>query len=249
MTTHALRERFGVAATSTIEDKPKSKPNWDWADRNISKETHMIRSPLFRGALLVALIGFGGAALTVGQSTNSVGQKNEGASEQKASYPNAFNALDSERGKLWNSPRMLRARAWLQEYCERSAQITPQEAKQYMAELKNLTPVQMKLWLLKFDEEQEAIDRQQAQFEKARQGSVGRALAVQSATERAYRRIDEGVSYGAQITQQSLRAKEELAQAMYAQRAEESAASARAMMFDGTYSPNFTGFHFHLHPY
>src|SRR5688500_4065157 len=56
---------------------------------------------------------------------------------------------NAQREQIWNSPNMLRARAWLQEYCSKSARVTPEEAKQQMAELENMTPAQMKLWLLK----------------------------------------------------------------------------------------------------
>jgi hypothetical protein len=81
-----------------------------------------------------------------------------------APYPNSTQGMSPEQLKIWNSPTMLRARAWVQEYCQRSAKITPEEANQYMAEMEHMTPTQMKLWLLKFDEEEENIRQQQADF-------------------------------------------------------------------------------------
>src|SRR6516164_4425244 len=88
------------------------------------------------------------------------------APSQSATQPPANpQSVDAEREQIWNSPSMLRARAWLQEYCDRSAKITPAEKQQYMTELANLTPMQMKLWLLKFDEQEEARRQQQAYFE------------------------------------------------------------------------------------
>src|SRR4029079_4631961 len=80
--------------------------------------------------------------------------------------------MEAERAKIWNSPAMLRARAWAQDYCSHSAKITPQEAKDYMVELQRMTPKQMKLWLLKFDEQEEMMQQQQAAFELSRQASL-----------------------------------------------------------------------------
>jgi hypothetical protein len=124
-----------------------------------------------------------------------------------ASAP-ATTAADSgtavEREKIWNSPTMLRARAWVQDYCSKSAKVTPEEAKEYMTELENLSPKQMKLWLLKFQHEEEMIDRQQAAFEQARQASVNQAITVNRATQRAYNDINAEETRAAQEAQQSI---------------------------------------------
>src|SRR5262245_39074411 len=47
-------------------------------------------------------------------------------------------SIDAQREQIWNSPNMLRARAWLQDYCKASAKITPEESQQYMTELQSL---------------------------------------------------------------------------------------------------------------
>ena len=54
-------------------------------------------------------------------------------------------AMDAEREQIWNSPDMLRARAWLKDYCSKSAKVTPELAKEYETELANMTPKQMKI--------------------------------------------------------------------------------------------------------
>ena len=120
-------------------------------------------------------------------------------------------ATATEKEKIWNSPTMLRARAWVQEYCKRSAKITPAEEKAYMAELESLSPVQMKLWLLKFDHEEEMIKKQQADFERSRQAGVGQALTVDRNTQKAYADINRGENEAAQIEEKSIRTQDALA--------------------------------------
>jgi hypothetical protein len=117
----------------------------------------------------------------------------------------------AEREKIWNSPTMLRARAWVQDYCSKSAKITPQEAKEYMTELENLSPKQMKLWLLKFQHEEEMIDQQQAAFEQARQAAVNQAISVNRATQQAYNDINREETIGAKEAQQSINTEQQQA--------------------------------------
>jgi hypothetical protein len=121
-----------------------------------------------------------------------------------ANKPAATQSIDAQREQIWNSPNMLRARAWLQEYCERSAKITPAEKQQYMTELQNLSPIQMKLWLLKFDEQEEARQQQQAFFEQARSGALSRAKSADAATQQAYGAINRGETAAANNAEQQL---------------------------------------------
>lgn len=203
--------------------------------------------------LLVALIGmlaFGRIAVSQDSQPNSAAEQGSesGPPQSSADGSSSPEGIQAERDRIWNSPRMLRARAWLQEYCERSATISPEEAEQYMRELKQLTPVQMKLWLLKFDEEQEELDRQQAAFQQARRASVARAMDIQEATEAAYARIAQADGE-AMNAQQSFEARRRAAQAMYAQRADNSADTVREMTFDGAPHsyPWYRDFHYHVH--
>jgi len=68
--------------------------------------------------------------------------------------------IEAEKEQIWNSPEMLEARAYLETYFERSSQISDEQAKKYMADLKSLSPDQMRLWLLKF--QQQRAERRQA---------------------------------------------------------------------------------------
>lgn len=149
---------------------------------------------LILGFVSVAASQPGGAGTPLPSATGL------GTTSSTASTP----AMDAERAKIWNSPTMLRARAWVQEYCARSAKITPAEAQQYMTELSQLTPVQMKLWLLKFDHEEETIRQQQAAFNASRQGSVQAAMGMRQETEKAYADINRDETEAAQNEQQSI---------------------------------------------
>ncbi|HEX6961123.1 MAG TPA: hypothetical protein VF175_04600 [Lacipirellula sp.] len=210
----------------------------------------MVRYIILLAAALIGALAFGRIAVSQDAQPNSATnpRSESGPTPSSSDSASSQESTQSQREEIWNSPRMLRARAWLQEYCERSATISPEEAREYMAELKQLTPIQMKLWLLKFDEEQEELDRRQAAFQQARRTSVARALDIQEATEAAHARI-AGASGEAINAQQSFEARRRAAQAMYAQRAENSAEAATEMTFEGAASgyPWYRDFHYHVH--
>jgi hypothetical protein len=111
---------------------------------------------------------------------------------------------ETERAKIWNSPQMLRARAWAQEYCHASAKVSPQEANDYMNALHRMTPTQMKLWLLKFDHEQEMMKQQQAAFEAHRRAGVEQALSIDRGIQQSYGRINRDENEAAEVQERSL---------------------------------------------
>lgn len=121
-------------------------------------------------------------------------------------------AMEAERAQIWNSPTMLRARAWVQEYCQRSARITPEEAKDYMSELQRMTPKQMKLWLLKFNHEEEMIHERQSAFETSRRDSVKQAIGFDRSVQQAYGRINQDETEAAASDQASINEEQQNAQ-------------------------------------
>ena len=155
-------------------------------------------------------------------------------------------SMDAERAQIWNSPNMLRARAWLQDYCRVSAKVTPEDAKKYMSELENMTPAQMKLWLLKFDQEEEAKQQQYAMWHQAHSQALSRAMAADRATQQSYAAIDREETEAAGEEQQQLNE-----QAAAEQNMEES----KQLEGTGPYGPyGYPGYggvhyHFHLYPY
>lgn len=151
-------------------------------------------------------------AATVAFSQNSPTRLN--TTPTAAAPASASNAATAaEREKIWNSPTMLRARAWVQEYCQRSAKITPTEAQAYMTELQNLSPTQMKLWLLKFDHEEEMIRRQHADFNRSRQAGLNQAMSVDRTTQQAYGNINRDENEAAETAEQSYTTQQEQAAA------------------------------------
>lgn len=134
-------------------------------------------------------------------------------SPARAPYPATTAAeMDAERAKIWNSPAMLRGRAWLHDYCARSAKVTPEQAQEYLTELQNMTPSQMKLWLLKFQEQEEMIQQQQAAFNVHRQVGVQQAMGVEKATQQSYANINQDETEKAQTAEQSLDEQQQFAQ-------------------------------------
>lgn len=166
-------------------------------------------------------------------------------------------ASAAEREQIWNSPTMLRARAWVQEYCDRSAKITPEEKEQYMTELENLSPAQMKLWLLKFNHEEDTIRQQQAAFNQARQYGMNRASSMNSQTQKDYANINRDENEAAEAEEQSIKETDQIAN----QRSEQNMAdkSVWGQGYGGYYDPfggvgPFPGYgggshvHFHIYP-
>jgi len=141
---------------------------------------------------------------------------------------------------------MLRARAWLDEYCSRSAKITPEEKQQYMTELQNLSPTQMKLWLMKFDQEEESRQQQHNMWEQAHSAALGRAMAADKATQKSYGAINKEETAAAGEAQQQVNEQTAV---------EQNAESNKQLEVNGAYGPyGYQGYggvhyHFHLYPY
>jgi hypothetical protein len=162
-------------------------------------------------------------------------------------------ATNAEREQIWNSPNMLRARAWLQEYCARSAKYTPEEKQQYMTELQNLSPMQMKLWLLKFDQEEESRQQQYSFWEQAHNAALSRAMAAEQATQKSYSVINREENQAAAGDQQQLN--QQAADVQSNEQTKQLEGSGPYGPFGangyGPYGAGYGGihYHFHLYPY
>jgi hypothetical protein len=155
---------------------------------------------------VTVLVGFGAVASSQTPSPTQSVVPGPGATTAVSSA-----TMDAEREQIWNSPTMLRARAWVQEYCATSAKISPAEAKQYMTELQNLSPAQMKLWLLKFDHEEATIRQQQAAFNQTRQAGVSAAMGYQRQTQQELDAVNRDENEAAAEAQQSINTQQQLA--------------------------------------
>lgn len=123
--------------------------------------------------------------------------------------------MTAEREALWDSPDMLRARAWLKDYCSKSAKVTPEMAQAYQKELQNMSTTQLKLWLLKFDEEEEQRQAQYQTFQQANAAGLQQAMAAHKQTQQAYSAINQAENQAAQNAQGEIN--EQRAQAQQAQ--------------------------------
>lgn len=153
-------------------------------------------------------------------------------------------SMDSEKAAIWNSPNMLRARAWLQEYCATSAKVKPGEGQQYMNELQNMSATQMKLWLMKFDEEEEQKQQQHDFWQQAHSAALSQAKAADAATKRSYASIEEGQTVAAKHSESEIDE----------QRANEQAMQSEKQLGPDTtygqgYYPGEAGIHYHFHIY
>jgi len=129
-----------------------------------------------------------------------------------AAAPADAAAMEAEKEEIWNSPDMLRARAWLKDYCSKSVKVTPEMAKQYEQELANMTPNQMRIYLLKFDAEEQQRQQQNAYFQQQNEYLMQRAMAAHRQTQQAYSALNQAQSSAAQNAQQQFTEQREQAQ-------------------------------------
>ncbi|MEM9353352.1 MAG: hypothetical protein AAGA92_10095 [Planctomycetota bacterium] len=122
----------------------------------------MLKNQAYRRAAALAAV----VLLLAAWSAGPVHSQSPGSSE------NSGRDIDAEREAIWNSPDMLSARAYLETYFERSAKISDAEAKKYMADLRSKDPDQMRIWLIKFQDERASVRNRNASAAKGRQMAV-----------------------------------------------------------------------------
>ncbi len=162
------------------------------------------------------------------------------AATAKPAHP----VMNAEQEAVWNSPNMLRARAWLQEYCATSKNCKPGDYEKFAAELENMSATQMKLWLLKFDEEEDQKQQQRAFYQQAQSTMLKQAKAADRATQKSYAAIE---------TEETAAANQEQGQ-INEQRANEQQMQDDKQLGPYTpygqgYYPGAGGVHYHFHVY
>jgi hypothetical protein len=113
------------------------------------------------------------------------------SAKRQPTNPQNAQAVQAERDEIWNSPDMLRARAWLKDYCSKSAKVTPEMAKQYESELANMSPNQMRIYLMKFDEQEQTRQQQYAMFQQANSAGLKEAAAIHRQTQQGYAAMNQ----------------------------------------------------------
>ena len=152
--------------------------------------------------------------------------------------------MDAEKEAVWNSPDMLRARAWLTEYCNTSAKCKPGDAEKFTNELQNMSATQMKLWLMKFDEEEEEKQQQTAFWKHVQGMAVSHAKSVNAATDKSLAAVE---------TEETAAANQEQGRLNYEQQLEDTEGADKQLDEAGdAYNPGRgyyggDGVHFHFH--
>ena len=116
-----------------------------------------------------------------------------------------------------------------------------------MNELAHMTPTQMKLWLMKFDEEEDAKQQQQALWKHAHSAALTQAMAADRNAQKAYSAINTEETQAANEDQQQINE----------ERQNEQTLEGDKQIEQGAYGPGGYGggygdgvhYHFHLYPY
>jgi hypothetical protein len=159
----------------------------------------------------------------------------------------ATGAEEAERERIWNSPNMLRARAWLQDYCSKSAKVTPELAKKYQDELEHMSAAQLQLWLLKFDHEEEQRQQQYSMWQQAHSQNLSRAMAATRAARQSLADVNQEQSAAAGEAQQQINEQQQFTEDAQLNKQFETVGPYPY----GYLNPGYGGvhFHYHLHPY
>ena len=182
------------------------------------------------------MAAFGGVDFARGQQPTPAAATPPPTDERYTETPaRTQEEIDKERTAIWDSAEMVAAREWLVDHMARSARITPSQSQRYMEELKRLSPEQMKLWLITFEEQQAERNRQNQTFESARQMSVDRAMQANQASQQAAENVTRTRNQAAQTAQESIRNQQQAAQQRSQQLTSDRDAAAQAMLQPSAY--------------
>jgi hypothetical protein len=119
--------------------------------------------------------------------------------------------LEAQRIKIWESPAMKEARAYVEEYGRRSKQFSQADAEQYLAKLRQMSPTEMRQWLDRFAARQERNARAAAVAKAARQTAVEQAVSRLQAVQQSYDSFNQGQTEGANVARNQLATQQQLA--------------------------------------
>lgn len=108
---------------------------------------------------------------------------------------------DTERDRFWDSPSMVSARLFMDEYFATSVEVTPEEAEEFWAELEAMSAAELRFWLAKFSHERQGRARIAAANEKTRQYKLGVARAARRRRERINEEFNHSARQAARLAQ------------------------------------------------
>lgn len=123
-------------------------------------------------------------------------------------------AIDAQRAKIWNSPEMLEARAYVTEYGRRSRQFNAQAAEKYLANLSQFSPEQMEAWLQRYQARRTNLRKGEEAQQAARELSVRHALGRLDAVRQGYDNFNQGRNEGANIARDQLAERQQFSERM-----------------------------------
>jgi hypothetical protein len=197
--------------------------------------------------LLCLALAFVSHAQTARPAVTSQAAAPQAGSTPAATIRPAHPTMNAEQEAVWNSPNMLRARAWLQEYCATSKNCKPGDYEKFAAELENMSAMQMKLWLMKFDEEEDQKKQQRAFYQQAQNTLLKQAKNADAATQKSYAAIEKEETGAANQEQAQLQEQEQNEQQMQ----DDKQLGPYTPYGQGMYPGMGDGvhYHFHLYPY
>ncbi len=147
-------------------------------------------------------------------------QKTSKSASEKA-IPTAN--VQSDRDKVWNSPEMLWARAWMEEYFRVSKKYTPEQKKEYRKHLASMTAPQMELWLMQFEEERQVAAKKNEAEKQNRAVRTTRGLAEIRNQQNILKNIEKDEHKQAAQQEKTINQDRQFARSMYKQQQREAA--------------------------
>ena len=173
---------------------------------------------------VLAIFLLGGSGCVFAEDTAKakqlVDQKTSKSASKKAT-PTAI--AQSDREKIWTSPEMLRARAWLEEYFRVSKKYTPEQKKEYRKHLESMTAPQMEIWLMQFEQERQAASKKNEAENQNRAVRTKRGLAEIRKQQNTLKDIETGLHKQAAQEEKTINQDRQFARSMYKQQQEEAA--------------------------
>ena len=125
------------------------------------------------------------------------------------------------RDKIWNSPEMKRARAWVDDYLRVTNKYTPEQKAAYKKHLALLTAPQMEMWLVRFEHDQNVAKRKESGFQSARNAGLARDEAAIKQNRKELSDIEKGENTAAADEEKRLKSEQTFARSMYKQKQRE----------------------------
>jgi len=163
------------------------------------------------------------------------------------------NDADAAREKIWNSPEMLHARAWMESYFRVSKAYPPERAAQYRKTLENMSAPEMELWLMKFEHDRAQARAQEAAFNQQRRAAVARDEGLLAQEKQALQNVNRDENRAANQQEKVITEERQQAERNYRQNAAEQ--SSLMDEYNRPYVPYFYGggysgpasVHYHFH--